>query len=205
MNSARLPTAVLGGTATRGARRESRQGARATRQSSTISPDEDRNQADAIRASTGLPQGFHRASTGRPQDFHRRTCSMTPAIKAPVGSLMPSGAKPERRAARCLPERHALGFVSGPRVRQWHSGSSGVTAPVQGALLSVGLGAVCRLHDAVGRQSATGQHAIQTASSGHRRAAPSASAAPSTSAALIIVDQMLGAECPRRLTCQIRN
>jgi hypothetical protein len=150
---------------------------------------------------------------------------MTPAIKAPVGSRMPSGAKPKRRAARCLmrchhevssevirraarclPERHALGYVSGTRVRQWHSGSSGALgfvrqAPVQGSLDSVGLGAVCRVHDAVGRQGTARQHAVQTASSsGHGRRA-----APSTSAALIIVDQMLGAKCPRRLTCQVRN
>jgi len=285
VDSTRPPAAALGGRATTGARRGNRRAARVIPQCSTISPDEERNQADAIRkgdsgweiqsgrfnlgdairemqsgrcnpgdATTGLPQGFpqgfHRASTGLPQTYllddacHQGARWESRAIRGEAretrrkvpdeGCHHEVSSEVIRGAARCLPERHALGFVRGTRVRPGHSGSSFALgfvrgtrvrpghsgssfalgfvrgtrdasgfvrqAPVQGALGSVGLGAVCRVHDAVGRQRAARQHAVQTASSGGhgRRAAPSTSA-------FIIVDQMLGAKCPRCLTCQVRN
>ena len=84
VDSARPPTAALGGRATTGARRENRRAARVIPQCSTISPDEERNQADEIRNGDSgwemqsgdairkmKPQGFHGASTGLPQGFLR--------------------------------------------------------------------------------------------------------------------------------------
>ena len=164
------------------------------------------------RASTGLP-------TGLPQTYllddacHQGARWESRAIRGEAretrrqvpdeGCHHEVSSEVIRGAARCLPERHALGFVRGTRVRQWHSGSSVALgfvsgtrvrqghsgsagalgfvrgtrvrpghsgssfalgfvrqAPVQGALDSVGLGAVCRVHDAVRRQRAARQHAV---------------------------------------------